>query len=126
MHSEVQIGTVLKTTSRAIKRNYTVFNETADNFQEFESDNNELHAKLGDVDENYEVRNGCVFTDDITKALVEFLVTDCRPVSVVKGKGFQKLLRLLVPDYSMPEHYKLMSAVRKRYDEVTRDRPIDF
>lgn len=63
-----------------------------------------------------------LFVDDISQAIVEFLVTDCRPVCVVQGKGFQRLLNLLVPEYKLPERQQLKMMIRKHYDEQ-RNKP---
>ena len=60
-------------------------------------------------------------SDDITQAIVNWLVKDCRPICVVEGKGFQEMLRVLAPGYIVPETRRLTAAVKKRYDEFRRD-----
>lgn len=59
--------------------------------------------------------------EDITNALVNWLVKDCRPICVVEGKGFQDFVRLLAPGYTIPDSRRLTTAVKKKYDEVRRD-----
>lgn len=59
-----------------------------------------------------------ISTDDITNFIVEMLVKDCRPVSLVEGKGFQDLLKLLAPDYKIPDEKTLTSLVNAKYNEL--------
>ncbi|CAG2115736.1 unnamed protein product [Medioppia subpectinata] len=68
-----------------------------------------------------DTHNNVITTDDITNAIVNWLVKDCRPICVVEGKGFQELLRQLAPGYVVPDTRRLTTAVKKKYDEVRRD-----
>ncbi|RWS29607.1 hypothetical protein B4U80_05706 [Leptotrombidium deliense] len=62
-----------------------------------------------------------VSCDEITTAVVNMLVKDCRPVCVVEGKGFEELLRVLAPGYKLPDSDRLKVLVKKRYEEVRRN-----
>jgi hypothetical protein len=39
-------------------------------------------------------------TDEITNAIVNMIVLDYLPLSLVEGKGFLKLMSVVAPDYS--------------------------
>src|SRR5699024_537231 len=60
-------------------------------------------------------RSDMIHVDDITQSIVDFIVSDCRPLEVTQGKGFQRMLRLLAPGYSLPDKANLALAVRKKY-----------
>lgn len=64
--------------------------------------------------------SGVVMTDDITMALVTMLVKDCRPVSLLEGKGFRDVIKLLAPDYKIPDTKTIETLCKKRYDEFRR------
>lgn len=59
--------------------------------------------------------------DDITNAIVNMLVEDCRPVCVTQGKGFQKLISLLVPSYKVPHSGELKPLIRRQHKEMQRN-----
>jgi hypothetical protein len=65
-------------------------------------------------------KNVCM-SDDVTRAVVDMLAKDCRPVSLVQGKGFQGLLRLLVPNYKIPDTRLIESMLERRYEELRRE-----
>ncbi|XP_053204014.1 uncharacterized protein LOC128388607 [Panonychus citri] len=58
--------------------------------------------------------------DDITNAIVNMLVEDCRPICLTQGKGFTALIKFLAPGYKIPEELKLKSLVKKRHKEIQR------
>lgn len=60
-------------------------------------------------------------SEEITAAIVNMLVKDCRPICITEGKGFEELMRLLAPGYKIPDSRKLQALVKKRYDEVRRN-----
>lgn len=59
----------------------------------------------------------CSF-DDITNAIVDMIVKDFRPVSLVEGAGFQDLLKLIAPSYQIPDSSQLTILAEKRYEEL--------
>lgn len=67
-------------------------------------------------------RSDLIHVDDITNSIVDFIVTDCRPLAITQGRGFQGMLRLLAPGYALPDKAKLALAVRRKYDQMRKDR----
>ncbi|KAI1286846.1 E3 SUMO-protein ligase ZBED1 [Halotydeus destructor] len=61
-----------------------------------------------------------VSTDEITNSIVNMLVKDCRPIAVVEGKGFQDLMRLVAPGYTIPDTKTLEMLLKKRYEEFKK------
>ena len=59
--------------------------------------------------------------DDITNAIVDMIVKDCRPLCLVDGKGFQALLKLIAPAYQIPDHQRLTPLVKAKYDDLRRE-----
>ena len=59
--------------------------------------------------------------NDVTNAIVDMLVKDCRPVSLIEGKGFQALLQLLAPNYKVPDSKTLEVLLKKRYENVRQE-----
>ena len=57
----------------------------------------------------------------ITDAVVNLIVRDCRPIELVTGKYFDELIKLLAPNYKLPQIDKLEQLVKKKYIEVRRD-----
>lgn len=66
-------------------------------------------------------RENNVSSDDVTNAVIDMLAKDCRPVSMVQGKGFEGLLRLLAPNYKLPDNKVLETMLKKRYEELRRE-----
>ena len=77
---------------------------------------------LNEDDSSKDEQDVEVYVEDITHAIVDFVVIDCRPLSVTQGKGFQRLIHLLAPGYVLPDKQKLTLAMRKRFEEVRRER----
>lgn len=59
--------------------------------------------------------------DDVTNALVNMLVEDCRPLCLTQAKGFQALIRLLAPNYQIPSPEELKPLIKRRHKEIQRD-----
>lgn len=74
----------------------------------------------GDDSDQQDQEPGVVTADDITNALVTMLVKDCRPVSLLEGRGFQDMLKLLAPDYKLPDTRTLESMTRRKADDYRR------
>lgn len=71
------------------------------------------------VRENQQSKN--YSSDDITNAIVDVIVQDFRPVSMVEGKGFQSLLKLIAPSYQIPDTQKLSQLVDKKYEAMKQN-----
>jgi DNA helicase TIP49 (TBP-interacting protein) len=56
-------------------------------------------------------------TDEITNAIVNMIVLDYLPLSLVEGKGFLKLMSVVVPDYKVATRNTIKSRIEKTYDE---------
>ena len=54
----------------------------------------------------------------LTNRIAEFIVRDMRPVLTVDGSGFQNLLGLVEPNYSIPSHTHISSVIRRMYLNV--------
>ena len=52
---------------------------------------------------------------EITRHIAEFVAHDLRPVAVVDGVGFIKLLNVLEPGYVVPSQPHIMSILRQQY-----------
>jgi hypothetical protein len=48
-------------------------------------------------------------TDEITNAIVNMIVLDYLPLSLVEGKGFLKLMSVVAPDYKVPTRNTIKS-----------------
>ena len=57
----------------------------------------------------------------ITAALANFITEDLRPISVVEGSGFRKLLALLEPRYQVPCHKTITKVLHKQRDELKEE-----
>lgn len=64
--------------------------------------------------------NTCT-SDDITNALVNVIVQDFRPVSLVEGRGFQALLKLIVPSYQIPDTKELSHLAQRKFETMKSD-----
>lgn len=62
-----------------------------------------------------------VQSEEITDAIVNLIVRDCRPIDLVTGKYFEELIKLLAPNYDIPSSDRLEQLVKKKYMEVRRD-----
>ena len=45
------------------------------------------------------------------------IVLDFRPLSLVEGKGFLKLMSVVAPDYKVPIRNTIKSRIEKIYDD---------
>jgi hypothetical protein len=57
-------------------------------------------------------------SEEITKAIAEFVAADLRPIALIDGKGFKKLMNLLEPDYKVPSRPHITSTCRKMYNNL--------
>ena len=59
--------------------------------------------------------------EEITNAIVDVIVKDFRPVSLVEGKGFQALINLLAPNYQTPEVEQFSRLAKRRFEQMKKD-----
>ena len=53
---------------------------------------------------------------EINTAIADFVVLDLRPIAVVDGCGFNKLLTCLEPGYTVPSRMFVMNSLKQRYN----------
>lgn len=132
MHSEIQMRALPFKTNKSIKRSYSNMVEESGDVEYHSSSDpnnstyNSNHLESGNSEELFQKGDNLIYVEDITESIVDFLVTDCRPLCIVQGKGFQRLLQLLAPNYSLPDKQKLTIAIRKRYDELRKEKDLCF
>lgn len=89
------------------------------------STNNASYALINDpIDQDSRSMNSqsnTVQSEEITDAIVNLIVRDCRPIDLVTGKHFEELIKLLAPNYDIPPTDRLEQLVKKKYNEVRRD-----
>jgi hypothetical protein len=56
-------------------------------------------------------------TDEITNAIVNMIVLDYLPLSLVEEKEFLKLMSVVAPDYKVPTRNTINSRIEKSYDD---------
>ena len=57
----------------------------------------------------------------ITKRIAEFVTRDLRPISVVDGQGFTRLLNFLEPGYKVPSRPHVTSICHKMFDSLMEE-----
>lgn len=85
------------------------------------NNDHQIDNQLNNQQECVNNQPNTVHPDEITDAIVNLIVRDCRPIDLVTGKNFQDLIKLLAPDYKIPQNSKLEQLVKKKYIEVRRD-----
>lgn len=131
MHSEIQMRSVPIKNSRSVKRTYSSLNDDASD-TDYLNDSTSTVVYSGNMSHEVSLaddesipsrsRSDMIHVDDITNSIVDFIVTDCRPLAITQGRGFQQMLRLLAPGYSLPDKAKLALAVRRKYDQMRKER----
>lgn len=56
--------------------------------------------------------------DGCQACFVNFIVQDMRPIGVMEGQGFQNLLKILEPGYSVPARQTIMHALTAKYGSL--------
>jgi len=56
-------------------------------------------------------------SESITNAIVDMVVKDYVPLSIVEAEGFQKLMKTATPNYSMPSRNTIRARINKRYGD---------
>jgi len=62
-----------------------------------------------------------ISSDDVTDAIVDLLVKDCRPISLTEGKGFQSLITLLAPNYRLPDPHSMQVLLKRKYEHLRKE-----
>ena len=57
----------------------------------------------------------------VTDLLVDWCVTDMRPLSIVNDAGLQRLLSFVVPGYTIPSRTHIASLVKKRHKTAEQE-----
>ena len=57
----------------------------------------------------------------ITDLIAEFVARDLRPLRVVDGEGFKRLMGYIEPDYKVPSRTHVTSVCRKKYDKIKEE-----
>ena len=55
--------------------------------------------------------------EEITRAIVNMVVQDYMPLRIVEGSGFENLMSLIAPEYSVPTRNTIKARIDKVYDE---------
>ncbi|CAG9840731.1 unnamed protein product [Diabrotica balteata] len=55
----------------------------------------------------------------ITQAIVYMICKDMKPFAIVKRDGFKKLIKKLIPHYTLPSRFTLKRQVQSNYDIVS-------
>ncbi|XP_029986274.1 zinc finger BED domain-containing protein 1-like [Sphaeramia orbicularis] len=53
----------------------------------------------------------------LDEAVLNFVLKDCRPLSIVEGEGFRELLQVLEPSYVLPTRKTVKEMVAQKYGE---------
>ncbi|KAM4534868.1 uncharacterized protein V3H82_024764 isoform 2-T3 [Fundulus diaphanus] len=53
----------------------------------------------------------------LDEAVLNFIVKDCQPLSVVENEGFRELVQLLEPSYVLPTRKTIKQTLAKKYEE---------
>nr|XP_061832340.1 uncharacterized protein LOC133616769 [Nerophis lumbriciformis] len=53
----------------------------------------------------------------LDEALLNFIVMDCQPLSIVESEGFRELVQVLEPSYVLPTRKTIKKILEKKYEE---------
>ncbi|KAM9364064.1 uncharacterized protein KZ484_010350 [Pholidichthys leucotaenia] len=53
----------------------------------------------------------------LDEVLLNFMVKDCQPLSIVESEGFRELVQALQPSYVLPTRKTIKQMVAKKYEE---------
>ncbi|KAL7834797.1 hypothetical protein SRHO_G00290440 [Serrasalmus rhombeus] len=53
----------------------------------------------------------------LDEALLNFILMDCQPLSIVESEGFKELVQVLEPSYVLPTRKTIKPMVAKKYEE---------
>ncbi|XP_019724286.1 uncharacterized protein LOC109515125 [Hippocampus comes] len=61
----------------------------------------------------------------VDEAVVNMIIKDCQPLSIVENKGFRELLKLIMPSYALPSRKTIKDLVSQRYEEENSNATAD-
>ena len=53
----------------------------------------------------------------LDRMIAAFIAQDARPISIVEGEGFRRLIKFLEPDYDLKSRATITALIKKRYDD---------
>uniref|UniRef100_A0A1X7SFL6 BED-type domain-containing protein n=1 Tax=Amphimedon queenslandica TaxID=400682 RepID=A0A1X7SFL6_AMPQE len=70
--------------------------------------------------DNFTVQKKCPAerSKEITKRIAEMVARDLRPLSLVEGEGFKRLMNYVEPGYTVPSHTHVTTICRRMYSEL--------
>ncbi|XP_029316992.1 zinc finger BED domain-containing protein 1-like [Cottoperca gobio] len=75
-------------------------------------------ARHGGDEESADTReNTPVPKQAVDEAVVNMIIKDCQPLSLVENEGFRELLKLIIPSYVLPSRKTIKALVSQRYEE---------
>ncbi|KAK1879672.1 Zinc finger BED domain containing protein 4 [Dissostichus eleginoides] len=54
---------------------------------------------------------------EITDAIEDFIAMDMRPIYIVEGEGFRKLMKKMEPGYTVPKRSSILDAMSLKYSD---------
>lgn len=54
---------------------------------------------------------------EFTDSILNMIVTDMRPVSMVEDEGFQKMISTFNPKYTLPPRTHFMKMIERKYED---------
>ncbi|KAK7891903.1 hypothetical protein WMY93_023866 [Mugilogobius chulae] len=63
------------------------------------------------------VVNSAAFKQAVDEAILNMIIKDCQPLSLVEDEGFGELLQLVVPSYVMPNRKAIKKMINQKYEE---------
>lgn len=55
---------------------------------------------------------------EFTDSILNMIVTDMRPLSIVEDEGFQKMISAFNPNYALPSRTYFMKMMEKKYEDI--------
>ena len=79
----------------------------------------DVDKRHGKIDE-FVLKTTCSTTRarKITQLLVDMVAIDARPIAIVEGTGFKRLVNYLEPGYKVPSAVHIASCLHERYSQV--------
>ena len=70
--------------------------------------------------DNFVIQKKCPAerSKEITKRIAEMVARDLRPLSIVEGEGFKRLMNYVEPGYTVPSHTHITTICRHLYSEL--------
>ncbi|XP_054861274.1 zinc finger BED domain-containing protein 4-like [Amphiprion ocellaris] len=80
---------------------------------------------------NEELADTCVSTpvpnkQAVDEAVVNMIIKDCQPLTIVGNEGFRELLKLIAPSYVLPSRKAIKDLVIQKYEEEKEKTKMDL